>query len=89
MNLLLLPPTVAVISWVLFATEEIGAPERAGFEMEPNEPVDDAPCNVRLQSSSLAGHIIEEPFGRALADNAAEDRLTPFGTLWDPQVRRY
>jgi len=57
MNLLLLPPTVAVISWVLFATEEIG-------------------------------HIIEEPFGRALADNAAEDRLTPFGTLWDPQVSR-
>lgn len=58
-NLWLLPPTVSVISWVLFATEEIG-------------------------------HIIEEPFGRGLADDFDSCRLsdTPYGTLWDPQVSR-
>ena len=38
LNLWLLPPTVGIISWILFATEEIG-------------------------------HIIEEPFGRGLADD--------------------
>lgn len=55
-NLWLLPPTVGVISWVLFATEEIG-------------------------------HIIEEPFGRGLAEEP-DPALVPYGTLWDPQVSR-
>ena len=73
-NLLLLPPVVAVVAWVLFATEEIGHiiedPFGRGLAPDPDNPAaSDIPGSSQLEVL---------PLGRYCAEIAADVSMLAF-----------
>ena len=69
-SLLLIPPIVAVIAWVIFATEEIGHIIEGPFERGVSDDPDDPAAGASSGPSSLQLEVL--PLGRYCADIASD-----------------
>lgn len=84
-NLWLLPPSVAIISWVLFVTEEIGHVIEEPFGRGLTEDPDQLPKGDAVTSSGVQLEVL--PLGRYCADIASDVATlfnsSPRGVLLD------